>query len=196
MDNTENQIVIKSAKAQERLALIVSIAHRLFASRGYEEVGIREISKEAGISPMQVYRLGVDKHDLLAEVILLVNQKMIDRLQPFNKAMSNSALRFIENYLLNLYKQDIEIKSIRKEGAAFGWKWSEKYEVLIIAQLMQILKPIADALTYFEYDEIEARCYVIWSLYYVGYRNAVMNNADAQECLNAIKPSLAICLKR
>ena len=196
MDNTENQIVIKSAKAQERLALIVSIAHRLFASRGYEEVGIREISKEAGISPMQVYRLGVDKHDLLAEVILLVNQKMIDRLQPFNKAMSNSALRFIENYLLNLYKQDIEIKSIRKEGAAFGWKWSEKYEVLIIAQLMQILKPIADALTYFEYDEIEARCYAIWSLYYVGYRNAVMNNADAQECLNAIKPSLAICLKR
>ncbi len=186
----------KSTKGQARLAMVVNIAHQLFASRGYEDVGIREIAKEAGLSPMQVYRLGVDKTDLLAETILLVNKEMIDRIKPFNDALFNDALSFIEAYLLDLYQQDIKIKNIRKEGAAFGWKWSGKYEVLIIEQLMQILKPIADALTYFEYDEIEARCYAIWSLYYVGYRNAVMNNADANACLDAIKLSLAICLKR
>ena len=191
-----NQNPIKTEKAQERLAQVVKIAHRLFANRGYEQVGVREIAKEAGISPMQVYRLGVDKHDLLAEVILIVNQEMIDKIKPFNSASHATALSFIEKYLLDLYQQDIEIKSIRKEGAAFGWKWSEKYEALIIEQLMQILKPIADALTHFGYDEIEARCYAIWSLYYVGYRNAVMNDADANACLDAIKPSLAICLKK
>lgn len=185
----------KSSKAQERLALVIQIAHRLFASRGYENVGIREIAQEAGINPMQVYRLGVDKTDLLAEVILIVNQEMINKIVPFNSNASKSALTFIEGYLLDLYKQDIEIKSIRKEGAAFGWKWSEKYETLIIEQLMQILKPIADVLNYFKYDDIEARCFAIWSLYYVGYRNAVMNNTDAHGCLEAIKPSLAICLK-
>ena len=183
-------------RAQERLAVVVKIAHRLFASRGYEAVGIREIAQEAGISPMQVYRLGVDKTDLLAEVILIVNQEMIEQIKTFNGALFKGALPFIESYLLDLYEQDIKIKNIRKEGAAFGWKWSKKYEALIIEQLMQILKPIADALTHFEYDEIEARCYAIWSLYYVGYRNAVMNNADANACLDAIKPSLAICLKR
>jgi len=191
-----NEISSKQDKAQERLALVVKIAHRLFASRGYEEVGIREIANEAGISPMQVYRLGVDKHDLLAEVILILNQEMIRKIKPFESTSYVSALTFIEKYLLDLYQQDIEIKSIRKEGAAFGWKWSEKYEVLIVQQLKQLLKPIADALTHFGYDEIEARCYAIWSLYYVGYRNAVMNKANANTCLEAIRPSLAICLKK
>lgn len=190
------QTSLKAKKAQERLSQVISIAYRLFASRGYEQVGVREIAKEAGISPMQVYRLGVDKTDLLAEVILIVNQEMINKIQPFDSNSSKSALNFIEKYLLDLYLQDISIKSIRKEGAAFGWKWSDKYEALITEQLMQILKPIADALVHFEYDEIEARCYAIWSLYYVGYRNAVMNNADANACLEAIRPSLAICLKK
>jgi AcrR family transcriptional regulator len=175
--------------------MVVNIAYRLFASRGYEAVGIREIAQEAGISPMQVYRLGIDKTDLLAEAILIVNREMIKGIRPFDKNSYASALSFVEDYLLKLYEHDIAIKSIRAEGAAFGWKWSEKYEILIIEQLMQILKPIADALAYFEYDGIEARCYAIWSLYYVGYRNAVMNNADANACLDAIKPSLVICLK-
>jgi AcrR family transcriptional regulator len=194
MEQTQNPL--KTEKAQERLGQVIGIAYRLFASRGYEEVGVREIAKEAGISPMQVYRLGVDKTDLLAEVILIVNQEMINKIKPFDGDSSKSALHFIEKYLLDLYQQDIAIKSIRKEGAAFGWKWSGKYEAQIIEQLMHILKPIADSLTHYGYDEIEARCYAIWSLYYVGYRNAVMNNADANACLEAIRPSLAICLKK
>ena len=186
----------KNDKAQERLALVVRIAHRLFASRGYENVGVREIAQEAGISPMQVYRLGIDKHDLLAEVILIVNQNLINSLMTFDSGLHKSAISFIESYLSHLYKQDINIQSIRKEDAAFSWKWSKKYETLITEQRMHILKPIADALAHFGYDDIEARCYAIWSLYYVGYRNAVMNNADANACLEAIRPSLAICLKK
>ena len=182
-------------KSQQRTAEVIKIAHKLFDARGYEDVGIREIAKEAGISPMQVYRLGLDKQDLLAEVILVVNREMIGLIKPFSPSKSKTARDFIEAYLLDLYRQDINIKSIRKEGAAFGWKWSGKYEALIISQLMQILKPIADSLAHFKYDDIEARCYAIWSLYYVGYRNAVMNNADASECLEGIKPSLRVCLK-
>lgn len=192
----DSKINPKNKRAQERLEQVVKVAQRLFASRGYEQVGVREIAQEAGINPMQVYRLGVDKHDLLAEVILIVNQEMINKIKPFNSTSDTTALAFIEKYLLDLYQQDIEIKSIRKEGAAFGWKWSEKYEALIIEQLMQILKPIADAMAHFGYDEIEARCFAIWSLYYVGYRNAVMNDADAYACLDSIKPSLAICLRK
>jgi AcrR family transcriptional regulator len=186
---------IANLKSQQRTAEVIKIAHKLFEARGYEDVGVREIAKEAGISPMQVYRLGLDKQDLLAEVILIVNQEMIDLIEPFSTGKYKTAAAFIEAYLLDLYRQDISIKSIRKEGAAFGWKWSGKYEALIIAQLMQILKPIADCLAHFKYDDIEARCYAIWSLYYVGYRSAVMNNADASQCLEGIKPSLRICLK-
>ena len=186
----------KSEKNQLRLKQVVDVAHRLFETRGFEKVGIREIAKESGMSPMQVYRLGIDKQDLLAEVILLVNEEVIRKIKPFSSSKNKDAASFIENYLLDLYEQDVAIKNIRKEGAAFGWLWSGKYEALIIGQVMQMLKPIADALYHFAYDEIEARCYTLWSLYYVGYRNAVMNNASAQECLDAIKPSLRLTLRK
>jgi len=135
-------VPLKSEKAQERLEQVVKITYRLFATRGYEEVGIREIAQEAGISPMQLYRLGVEKRDLLAEVILILNQEMINKIKSFDSTLCTSALAFIEKYLLDLYQQDIEIKSIRREGLAFGWKWSEKYEALMIEQQKQILNPL------------------------------------------------------
>lgn len=180
----------------ERADTVIRIAHELFERDGYENVGIREICTLVGLSPTQLYRLGLDKKDLLAEVILRVNQEIIDRIKPFSAKGFKSALDYIEQYLLGLYKQDIAIKSIRAEGAAFGWKWSGKYEELIIRQIFQMLQPIVDALQHDGYDEIQARCYAIWSLYYVGYRHAVMQNGDAAACLAQIRPSLAICLKR
>lgn len=196
MTKSTSKLQEKRNAELKRIDAVVKIAHRLFAKKGYENIGMREISAEAGLSPMQLYRLGLDKRDLLAEVILKVNQKQIDAIEPFSAKEYSSADKFIESYLLGLYKKDVDIKTIRAEGAAFGWKWSAKYEVLIIEQLMRLIKPIADALTHYQYDEVQARCFAIWSLYYVGYRNAVMNNATANECLEAIKPSLKLCLKK
>ena len=184
--------LVKAQKIEE----VICIAHRLFASNGYESVGMREISAAAGMSPMQLYRFNLNKADLLAEVILRVNDIIIGQIKPFKKVGFRNAQWFIENYLLSLYEKDIAIKSIRAEGAAFGWKWSGKYESQIIEQVIKMLKPISDALEHEGFRDIQARCYAIWSLYYVGYRNAVMNNADAKECLEEIKPSLAICLKK
>jgi AcrR family transcriptional regulator len=186
----------KLKKAQTQIESIVEVAHRLFAKHGFEHVGMREISAHAKKSPMQLYRLGLDKQDLLAEVILRVNADQIKNIKPFVYAKKISSHQFIEAYLLDLYEQDIAIKSIRKEGAAFGWKWSDRYETLMIQQLMEIIKPIADALVHDGYKDIEARCYCIWSLYYVGYRAAVMNDADAQTCLDGIKPSLNLILRK
>lgn len=177
-----------------RIETIINIAHRLFEQNGYEQVGIREICQSAGLSPTQLYRLDLSKQDLLAEVILRVNQEQIKRIKPFTSKGFKSAQKYIESYLLHLYESDIQIKSIRAEGAAFGWKWSGKYEALIIEQLFKLIKPIADALEYDGYDEIQARCYAVWSLYYVGYRHAVMQNADAKACLEGIMPSLKLLI--
>jgi AcrR family transcriptional regulator len=179
-----------------RIDAIINTAHQLFETNGYEQVGIREICQSVGLSPTQLYRLDLTKQDLLAEVILRVNQEQINRIKPFTSKGFKSAQAYIESYLLNLYESDIQIKSIRAEGAAFGWKWSGKYESLIIEQVFKLIKPIADALEYEGYDEIQARCYAIWSLYYVGYRHAVMQNADAKACLEGIRPSLKLCLKK
>ncbi len=186
--NTEGQ--------NQRIDAIIGIAHALFEKNGYESVGIREICQVVGLSPTQLYRLGLTKQDLLAEVILRVNATQIQSIQPFSKRGFQSASAYIEKYLTNLYELDIKIKSIRAEGAAFGWKWSGKYEALIINQVLQLLKPIADALEYDGYADIQARCFTIWSLYYVGYRHAVMEGGDAKECFDLIKPSLVLCLKK
>ena len=106
---------------RQRLDRIIHIAHSLFEKSGYESVGIREICQAAGLSPTQLYRLGVTKQDLLAEVILRVNQKQIVSIKAFSARGFNSAQAYIETYLLNLYEADIAIKGIRAEGAAFGW---------------------------------------------------------------------------
>ena len=186
----------QDAARTERAELVVRIAHEMFEREGYEHVGIRQICTAAGLSPMQLYRLGLDKKDLLAEVILRINQQIIDRIKPFSAKGFKSAGDYIGKYLLDLYRQDIAIKGIRAEGAAFGWKWSGKYEELIIQQIFKMIQPIADALAHDGYDEIQARCYAIWSLYYVGYRHAVMHDGDGDACLAQIRPSLALCLKR
>ena len=196
MTKDVEKLEAKLKKAQAQIEAIVKVAHRLFEKHGFEHIGMREISAAAKKSPMQLYRLGLDKQDLLAEVILRVNAEQIKNIKSFVPNKKIAANTFIKGYLLDLYEQDIAIKSIRKEGAAFGWKWTEKYEALIIQQLMEIIKPIADALIHGGYKDIEARCYAIWSLYYVGYRAAVMDDADAQSCLNGIKPSLDLLLRK
>jgi len=196
VNNHVEILELKRQRAQAQIDAIVKIAQRLFEKKGYENVGMREISSASQKSPMQLYRLGLDKRDLLAEVIIRVNAEQIKNIKPFAPNKKVSASKFIEGYLLKLYEQDIAIRSIRKEGAAFGWKWSGKYEALIIEQLMQIIKPIADALLHDGYEDVHARCLGIWSLYYVGYRAAVMNDADAKSCLESIKPSFNLLLRK
>lgn len=186
-----------SEKNLLRMNRVIDIAHTLFMEKGYEAVGIREICIKAGISPVQLYRLKLDKKDLLAEVILRVNEQIIRKIKPFSpvECRKLGAEKYLYSYLLFLYGEDIAIKPIRAEGAAFGWKWSARYEEKVIAQVFQLIGPIAEMLEHAGYADVPARCYAIWSLYYVGYRNAVMNGADATACLDEIKPSLALLLK-
>ena len=186
----------KTEGQHQRIDAIIHIAHELFKKNGYELVGIREICQVAGLSPTQLYRLGLTKQNLLAEVILHVNATQIQSIQPFSNKGFQSASAYVEKYLINLYELDIKIKSIRAESAAFGWKWSGHYEALIIKQVLQLMKPIADALEYDGYGDIQARCFAIWSLYYVGYRHAVIQEGGAQECFDLIRPSLELCLKK
>jgi hypothetical protein len=74
--------------------------------------------------------------------------------------------------------------------------WSAEYEARVVAQVHQLIKPLVDWMQEAELDDIPARCIGIWSLYYVGYRHAVMQGGTAEECLAGIKPSLQFFLKR
>lgn len=101
----------------------------------------------------------------------------------------------IVKYLEIQYKFDIENIELRKVGAVHGWSWNAEYESKNFEQVLKLIHPIAQWLNEAGLDDVDSRCVGIFSLYYVGFRGAVINNFSAAECLAAIKPSLIYFVK-
>jgi AcrR family transcriptional regulator len=172
---------------------VLMAARSLFMQKGFDAVGMREIAQAVGRQPTQVYRLKLSKIDILAEIIVALNDEQIRRLPAMLARIKGAtALERTCKYLEKLYRSDIEHLPLRQLGAAYGWTWSGKYEAIIVPQVLQLLAPIAKWMAAEALEEIPARCYSVWSLYYVGYRRAVMQGGTASECLAEIRPSLAL----
>lgn len=180
---------------EDRFNVVVQAAWDLFGTRGYAATGMRDIAQQAGLAPVQVYRLGLSKEDLLAEVSMRLTARQLRHITSrARQGPDESAQAFVERYLLSLYRSDIRHLAIRRETAAHGWMWSARYEERIVAQVRGLLQPISVAVKEAGLSEPEARLYTIWSLYYVGFRSAVMGGAGPQECLEGIRPSLKLAL--
>lgn len=163
---------------------------------GYEAVGMRDIARTVGRQPVQVYRLKLAKADILAELIIELNQEQINQLpQLCARVKGNTLFERTCAYLGELYALDIHYLPIRSIGASFGWMWSASYERRVIEQVQQLVKPVAKWMQEAGLGDISARCLGIWSLYYVGYRHAVIQGGTADDCLAAIKPSLRYYLE-
>lgn len=175
---------------------VVATARLLFMEHGYESVGMRDIALAVGKQPIQIYRLKLSKADILAEVIIGLNQEQIDQLpQLCARIQGETVFERACAYLGELYRLDIQYLPIRSVGAAFGWFWSESQEHRIVEQVHLLIKPLVEWMAEKKFDDIPARCLGIWSLYYVGYRRAVMHGATADDCLDGIKPSLRYFLQ-
>lgn len=174
-------------------AEVLKAARALFLEKGYDAVGMREIAQAVGRQPTQVYRLKLSKSDILAEIIIALNQEQIRKLPAMVRTIKgHTALERSCKYLGKLYRSDIDYLPIRSIGAAYGWTWSNKYESIIVPQVLQLLQPIADWMAADGLGDIPARCYTVWCLYYVGYRRAVVHGGSARACLAEIRPSLAL----
>lgn len=179
----------------DRQVQFVKAARQLFEQKGYAEVGMREIAAQAGFTPVQAYRLGLSKVDLLAEISIALSDEQISKITKKTQIKVDEGLgEFVHRYLLALYVSDIKHIKIRRESAAFGWMWSTAYEDRIRNQVMELLAPIIAVLTKADHPDIPACCFAIWSFYYVGYRNAVVNGATAKQCLESIASSLRLLL--
>lgn len=175
---------------------VLKSARLLFMEHGYENVGMRDIARAIGREPIQVYRLKLSKPDILAELIIELNQEQINQLPNICKRVTGrDLLDRTCAYLRELYKLDVHYLPIRSVGAAFGWMWSDTYEQRVVEQVQQLIRPLVDMMTAAGLDDIPARCIGIWSLYYVGYRQAVIHNGTADDCLAAIRPSLRFYLE-
>jgi AcrR family transcriptional regulator len=174
---------------------VIDAARALFMERGYEAVGMRDIARAVGRHPVQIYRLNLSKADILAEVIIALNQEQIAQLPALCKRVKGrTPFARTCSYLRELYRLDIQHLPIRAAGAAFGWLWSAEYEARVIGQVHQLIDPLVGWMQDAKLDDIAARCFGIWSLYYIGYRHAVIQGGSAEDCLAAIKPSLRFYL--
>lgn len=172
-------------------AQVLDAARQLFMECGYEAVGMRDIAEAVGRQPVQVYRLKLSKADILAELIIELNREQIEALPALCKRVRGTApLDRTCSYLRELYKLDIQYLPIRSVGAAFGWMWSAEQERRVVEQVGQLVTPVVRWMQDAGLEDVQARVIGIWSLYYVGYRHAVIHGGSARDCLKAIKPSL------
>ena len=171
---------------------VLDAAQQLFISKGYENVGMRDIALAVGKQPTQVYRLKLSKSDILAELILQLNSKQIERVPKLLSSIKGDKLYDkVCAYIERLYEFDIEYLPIRSVGAAHGWSWSAEYETKNLEQVRQLIAPIASWIAEAGLRGVEARCIGMFSIYYVGFREAVIRQSSAKECLESIKPSLS-----
>ncbi len=66
-----------AAKAERRAAILVAAA-RLMAERGFANVRLEDIGSAVGVSGPAMYRHFAAKHDLLAEMLRDVSQRLLD----------------------------------------------------------------------------------------------------------------------
>ncbi len=60
---------LKEEERQTRRNLIIDAAIRQFADKSFNQVGMRDIAAEAGLSPASIYRYFADRDDLFVEAL-------------------------------------------------------------------------------------------------------------------------------
>lgn len=176
-------------------AKVLKAAEKLFRKHGFDAVGMRDIAEAANTNPVQLYRLGLSKSEILGDLIVKLNGSQIREMKELDIAsFGKSARERILGYLLALYRLDVRDKELRKLGAAYGWLWPKEREAEVLGQVFELVAPVQAELAREGLDRIEDRCRAIWSVYYAGYRAAVIHDATAEQCLAGISGALALII--
>ena len=176
----------------------IALAKERFSERGYEAVSLQELATELAVAPADLLRQELSKPDLLAETIIALNDEQIAWLSSRPEATDESLplQEAVERYLRRVYEFDIEHITLRRMGAAFGWPWAPKYESRVWTQLFALTAPIDGILLREGFSDREPIIKTLWSLYYAGFRHAVMHRAPEAACLAEIRPALKLILRR
>jgi AcrR family transcriptional regulator len=93
-------IQLKEQEREARRNIIIDAAEKVFATKQFNKVNMRDIAKEAGISPALIYRYFPDQQHLFVEAFLRGTQQLIEIYENFittNKKISieDAAKQFI-----------------------------------------------------------------------------------------------------
>lgn len=174
---------------------VLEAAEKLFRKHGFDDVGMRDIAEAADTNPVQLYRLGLSKSEILGELIVRLNDRQIREMKKLDIAqLGTTVSERVLGYLLALYRLDTRDKELRKLGAAYGWLWPKEREAQVLEQIHDLVGPVKDELKHAGFDQVGDRCLAIWSVYYTGYRSAIIHDASAEQCLEGISGAVEMIL--
>jgi AcrR family transcriptional regulator len=83
---------LRESERETRRNLILDAAIRLFAAKHCNQVGMRDIASEVGISPASIYRYFSDRDDLFLEVLVRESRAMEQFLHRLKKREANFSI--------------------------------------------------------------------------------------------------------
>lgn len=176
---------------------VLEAAEKLFRKHGFDDVGMRDIAEAADTNPVQLYRLGLSKSEILGELIVRLNDRQIREMRKLDIGqLGATVLERVLGYLLALYRLDTRDKELRKLGAAYGWLWPKEREAQVAEQIHHLIAPVTSELKRAGLDKAGDRSLAIWSVYFTGYRAAVIDDASAEQCLERISGAVGLILSR
>lgn len=124
---------LKAERSDATRAELISVARRLFAQRGYADVGTEEIVRAAGVTRGALYHHFESKRELLAAVYEQVESELTERIatQAFSGGLTPAdpieALRLgAELFLDACLEPDVQRIVLLDAPAVLGWeRWRE-----------------------------------------------------------------------
>ena len=98
---------LRQEEREVRKNLIMDAAIRLFAARPFNQVGMRDIAAEAGLSPASIYRYFTDRDDLFVEVFARESSGLERKLLALTSQEGETRLEELaEAYIESLLEHD------------------------------------------------------------------------------------------
>ena len=96
---------LKEHEKEQRKNLILDVAEKIFSAKPFDDVNMRDLAKEVGISPGSIYTYFPDKETLYVEVSLRGFQRAVeimkDMLNSGNSSLDKVAERYMEEMIDN-----------------------------------------------------------------------------------------------
>lgn len=83
---------LREDEREVRRNLIIDAAMKLFATRNFNQVGMRDIASEAGISAASIYRYFADKDELFVEALLRESRDISEGLERIIETSPHSSI--------------------------------------------------------------------------------------------------------
>lgn len=106
MSEPMNFTKLKEMERENRKNLIITAAERVFTELPFDQVTIRNIAKQAGITATAIYRYFPDKQALYAEAYIRSNNRLLERIVHVIKSRQDLCLEEITMLIIDHFMNE------------------------------------------------------------------------------------------